>query len=146
MFDFVRKHTKIMQVILFLLIFPSFVLVGINGYNRFREKGDAVAKVDGHEIQQAGKDRIHGGIAALQKVAPKAQVVARHEGVLAAECLTVTQSLLQAHPDLNVIVSSAGSSSTVRSSRVALAKNGPAVLVALTAISWMPVPCPLKTT
>jgi ribose transport system substrate-binding protein len=57
-----------------------------------------------HEIQQTGKDRIHGGIKALQKVAPKAQVVARHEGVLAAECLTVTQSLLQAHPDLNVIL------------------------------------------
>jgi len=30
--------------------------------------------------------------------------VAKHEGVLAAECLTVTQSLLQAHPDLNVIL------------------------------------------
>jgi ribose transport system substrate-binding protein len=57
-----------------------------------------------HEIQQTGKDRIHGGIKALQKVAPKAKVVARHEGVLAAECLTVTQSLLQAHPDLNVIL------------------------------------------
>jgi ribose transport system substrate-binding protein len=57
-----------------------------------------------HEIQQTGKDRIHGGIKALKKVAPKAQVVAQHEGVLAAECLTVTQSLLQAHPDLNVIL------------------------------------------
>jgi ribose transport system substrate-binding protein len=57
-----------------------------------------------HEIQQTGRDRIHGGIKALQKVAPKAKVVAKHEGVLAAECLTVTQSLLQAHPDLNVIL------------------------------------------
>jgi ribose transport system substrate-binding protein len=57
-----------------------------------------------HEIQQTGRDRIHGGIKALQKVAPHAKVVARHEGVLAAECLTVTQSLLQAHPDLNVIL------------------------------------------
>ena len=57
-----------------------------------------------HEIQQTGRDRIHGGIKALQKVAPKSKVVARHEGVLAAECLTVTQSLLQAHPDLNVIL------------------------------------------
>jgi ribose transport system substrate-binding protein len=57
-----------------------------------------------HEIQQTGRDRIHGGIKALQKVAPKAKVVARHEGVLAAECLTVTQSLLQAHPNLNVIL------------------------------------------
>jgi ribose transport system substrate-binding protein len=57
-----------------------------------------------HEIQQTGRDRIHGGVKALKKVAPKAQVVAQHEGVLAAECLTVTQSLLQAHPDLNVIL------------------------------------------
>jgi len=59
MFDFVRKHTKIMQVLLFLLVFPSFVLVGINGYNRFREKGDAVAKVDGHEILQGDWDAAH---------------------------------------------------------------------------------------
>jgi ribose transport system substrate-binding protein len=66
--------------------------------------GNAQVALLTHEIQQTGKDRIHGGIKALQKVAPKAQVVARHEGVLAAECLTVTQSLLQAHPDLNVIL------------------------------------------
>jgi len=59
MFDFVRKHTKVMQFLLFLLIFPSFVLVGINGYNRFREKGDAVAKVDGHDIMQGDLDNAH---------------------------------------------------------------------------------------
>jgi len=59
MFEFVRTHTKIMQVLLFLLIFPSFVLVGINGYNRFREKGDAVARVDGHEILQGDWDNAH---------------------------------------------------------------------------------------
>ena len=45
MFDFVRKHTRVMQFILFLLIFPSFVLFGLEGYNRFNEKGEAVAKV-----------------------------------------------------------------------------------------------------
>ena len=59
MFDFVRKHTRVMQLVLFLLIFPSFVLVGINGYNRFREKGDAVAKVDGQEILQGDWDAAH---------------------------------------------------------------------------------------
>lgn len=59
MFEFVRTHNKIMQVLLFLLIFPSFVLVGINGYNRMREKGDAVAKVDGHEILQGDWDAQH---------------------------------------------------------------------------------------
>jgi peptidyl-prolyl cis-trans isomerase D len=59
MFDFVRKHTKIMQLILFLLIFPSFVLVGINGYNSMKEKGEAVAKVGGREILQGEWDAAH---------------------------------------------------------------------------------------
>jgi peptidyl-prolyl cis-trans isomerase D len=59
MFDFVRKHTKIMQFLLFLLIFPSFVLFGLQGYNRFKEKGEAVAKVDGHDITQAEWDNTH---------------------------------------------------------------------------------------
>jgi len=56
-----------------------------------------------HEVQQTGRDRIHGAVAAIKKTAPGVQVVARHEGVLAADCLPVTQSILQAHPDINVI-------------------------------------------
>jgi len=59
MFDFVRKHTRVMQVLLFLLIFPSFVLFGLEGYNRIRERGEAVAKVDGREILQADWDAAH---------------------------------------------------------------------------------------
>ncbi|HEU4851380.1 MAG TPA: SurA N-terminal domain-containing protein, partial [Telluria sp.] len=59
MFDFVRKHNKIMQWLLFLLIFPSFVLFGLEGYNRYKEKGEAVAKVDGREITQQDWDNMH---------------------------------------------------------------------------------------
>ena len=59
MFEFVRKHTKIMQLILFLLIFPSFVLVGINGYNRMNEKGEAVAKIGSLDIRQGEWDAAH---------------------------------------------------------------------------------------
>jgi peptidyl-prolyl cis-trans isomerase D len=59
MFDFVRKHTRIMQFILFLLIFPSFVLFGLEGYNRFNERGAAVAKVDGRDILQSEWDAAH---------------------------------------------------------------------------------------
>lgn len=59
MFDFVRKHTKVMQFLLFLLIVPSFVLFGLQGYNRMREKGDTVAKVDGQEITQQDWDNAH---------------------------------------------------------------------------------------
>jgi len=59
MFDFVRRHTRIMQFLLFLLIFPSFVLFGIDGYNRFRDKGETVATVDGQEITQSEWDNAH---------------------------------------------------------------------------------------
>jgi peptidyl-prolyl cis-trans isomerase D len=59
MFDFVRKHTKIMQFLLFLLIVPSFVLFGLQGYQQSQEKGAVVAKVDGHEITQQDWDEAH---------------------------------------------------------------------------------------
>jgi peptidyl-prolyl cis-trans isomerase D len=59
MFDFVRKHTRVMQILLFLLIFPSFVLFGLEGYNRYQEKGPTVAKVDGQTITQSQWDAEH---------------------------------------------------------------------------------------
>ena len=59
MFDFIRKHTKVTMALLFLLIVPSFVLFGLDGYNRSNEKGVAVAKVDGKEIIQSEWDRAH---------------------------------------------------------------------------------------
>ena len=59
MFDYVRKHTKIMMGLLFLLIIPSFVLFGIDGYNRFREQGQTVARVNGHDINQGEWDAAH---------------------------------------------------------------------------------------
>ena len=59
MFDFVRKHTKIMMFVMFLLIIPSFVLFGIDGYKRFSDGGSAVAHVAGHEITQGEWDTAH---------------------------------------------------------------------------------------
>jgi peptidyl-prolyl cis-trans isomerase D len=59
MFDFVRSNTKIMMGLLFLLIIPSFVLFGIEGYSRFQEKGATVAKVDGHDITETEWDAAH---------------------------------------------------------------------------------------
>ena len=58
MFDFIRKHTKWTMALLFLLIVPSFVLVGMNS-NPTAEKGTVVAKVDGTEITQPEWDREH---------------------------------------------------------------------------------------
>jgi peptidyl-prolyl cis-trans isomerase D len=59
MFDFIRKHTKVTMALLFLLIVPSFILFGLDGYNRSKDKGVAVAKVDGKEIIQSEWDRAH---------------------------------------------------------------------------------------
>ena len=59
MFDFVRKHTKIVMVLLFLLIVPSFVLFGLDGYNRSKDQSATVAKVDGKNITQPEWDRAH---------------------------------------------------------------------------------------
>jgi peptidyl-prolyl cis-trans isomerase D len=59
MFDLIRKHIKIMQILLFILIVPSFVLFGIDGYSRFKEQGDAVAVVDGKKVMQSEWDAAH---------------------------------------------------------------------------------------
>ncbi|MGA8514936.1 MAG: SurA N-terminal domain-containing protein [Burkholderiaceae bacterium] len=59
MFDSIRKHMKIMQILLFLLIVPSFVLFGIDGYSRFKDQGEAVAMVDGQAIRQGEWDTAH---------------------------------------------------------------------------------------
>ena len=57
MFEFFRRHTRALQFVLVLLIFPSFVFFGIQGYSRFTG-GDnrTVAKVDGHAITQVDWD------------------------------------------------------------------------------------------
>jgi len=59
MFDFIRKHTKVTMALLFLLIVPSFILFGLDGYNRSREQGVTVARVDGKDIIQSEWDRAH---------------------------------------------------------------------------------------
>ena len=59
MFDLVRKHTKVLMVLMFLLIIPAFVLVGIDGYSRFNSNDAKVASVAGRDITQAEWDFAH---------------------------------------------------------------------------------------
>jgi len=59
MFDFVRNNTKIMMGLLFLLIIPSFVMFGIEGYSRFKDQGAVVAKVNGNKINQGEWEAAH---------------------------------------------------------------------------------------
>jgi len=59
MFDFVRRHTKLIMVVLFLLVIPSFVMFGIDGYTRFNDGAGKVAVVDGKNITQTEWDNAH---------------------------------------------------------------------------------------
>jgi len=60
MFDFVRTHTRLLQFLLLILILPSFVVFGIQGYSKFTEGGNAtVAKVAGQTVTQAEWDASH---------------------------------------------------------------------------------------
>jgi len=59
MFEFVRKHNKIMMFLMFLLIIPAFVLVGVDGYRRMNDSGAAVAKIASYSITQAEWDAAH---------------------------------------------------------------------------------------
>lgn len=59
MFDTIRNNSKILMGLLFLLIIPSFVLFGVDGYRQFEEKGAVVAKLDGQKINQMEWDAAH---------------------------------------------------------------------------------------
>ncbi|MFM7801080.1 MAG: SurA N-terminal domain-containing protein, partial [Limnohabitans sp.] len=48
-----------MQILLIILIFPSFVLFGIDGYKGFNEKGEVVASVDGLDITKQEWEKSH---------------------------------------------------------------------------------------
>lgn len=59
MFEFVRKHTKVMMFLMFLMIIPAFVLVGVDGFKSIKAGGDAVATVGSHSITQGDWDAAH---------------------------------------------------------------------------------------
>lgn len=57
MFDFVRTHSRWLQLILLVLILPSFVALGVQGYSSFSDGvGLKVATVDGQNITQGDWD------------------------------------------------------------------------------------------
>ena len=53
MFDFVRSHNRVLQVVLGIVIIPTFGIVGLSSYLQSNEDAVAVASVDGREITRA---------------------------------------------------------------------------------------------
>ncbi|MGZ5277207.1 MAG: peptidylprolyl isomerase [Caldimonas sp.] len=77
MFDFFRRHTRALQFVLVLLVFPSFVFFGIQGYSRFAGTDQqVVAKVGGHNITQVEldnslRDRVERARRQMPSIDPK---------------------------------------------------------------------------
>lgn len=59
MFDTVRNNSKLMMGLLFMLVIPSMVMFGIEGYSRFNEQGVSVAEVGGQKITRQEWDDAH---------------------------------------------------------------------------------------
>ncbi|MDO9191352.1 MAG: SurA N-terminal domain-containing protein, partial [Undibacterium sp.] len=52
MFEYIRTHQKIMQLLLLLIIFPSFAFFGIESFTRSSGSDNAVATVGAYSISQ----------------------------------------------------------------------------------------------
>jgi peptidyl-prolyl cis-trans isomerase D len=52
MFDYIRNNSRVLFFVLVLLIIPSFVFFGVQGYTQFVERNEPVAKVAGERITQ----------------------------------------------------------------------------------------------
>ncbi len=59
MFEAIRNQKKILMGILLILVIPAFVLVGVEGYTRYSEQSEAVAVVNGQDIQKIEWDNAH---------------------------------------------------------------------------------------
>ncbi|MBU3577933.1 peptidylprolyl isomerase [Polynucleobacter sp. UK-Kesae-W10] len=76
MFDTVRKHQKILQLVLMLFIVPSFVMFGISSYSGFLDKETDLIKVNGkpitaQEVDTAAKrqaERVGGSLQIAQSL------------------------------------------------------------------------------
>lgn len=76
MFDTVRKHQKILQIVLLVLIVPSFALFGISSYSSFMDKETDIVKVNGkpitaQEVENAAKrqaERVGGNLQITQSL------------------------------------------------------------------------------
>jgi len=63
MFDFIRTHQRLMQLVLLLLILPSFVLIGVSGYTTYTSNDHALvtladASITTQEFDQARRAQL----------------------------------------------------------------------------------------
>ena len=57
MFNLIRSHQRIMQLVLLILILPSFVLIGVSSYTNFSSSNDELVKVGDTALTEQEFDR-----------------------------------------------------------------------------------------
>src|SRR5690606_3149611 len=63
MFDFIRQHQRLMQLVLLVLILPSFALIGVSGYSNYVSGDHELVKVGdsavtSQEFDQARRNQL----------------------------------------------------------------------------------------
>ena len=110
MFEFVRSHTRLLQFLLLILIVPSFVVFGVQGYSQFTEGANAtVAKVAGVAVTQAEWDISHRNqIDRVRRQAPNVDIKLLDSPAAHAESLDALlreRVLITAMDKLHLVVS-----------------------------------------
>lgn len=64
MFNFIRRHQRLMQLVLLILILPSFVLIGVSGYTNYVSGDEDLVSVGdsavtAQEFDQARRNQLH---------------------------------------------------------------------------------------
>ena len=86
MFDLVRKHTKVLMFLMFLLIIPAFVLVGVDGYSR----------LNNHEASRRGREHGRRRLQRHQVMGHRPHVVLGQRGQTAQQQECAERLLLHA--------------------------------------------------
>lgn len=109
MFDAIRNKSRILMGVLVLLIIPSFVLLGVEGYNNSSDQGAVVAKVADLEITQQEWDAAHQqGVDRIRAAVPNLdpKLLGSQEARYATLERLVNERLLAAAADKKLLLSS----------------------------------------
>jgi len=102
MFDFIRNHRRWMQFILLMLIVPSFVFFGLEGYSSFMSSEPDIAEVDGKPITLGQFD-----VARRDRLEQYRQVLGNQFDPVAIDTPAFRQDLLNTLVDQSVLAAAA---------------------------------------
>jgi peptidyl-prolyl cis-trans isomerase D len=108
MFDLLRRHTRVLQFLLVLLVFPAFVFFGVQGYTGFAAEGQqevgtvAGQKITSAELENSLRERVERARQQMPNIDPKLFDTPEMRG-LALENLIRERLMLAAADKLHLV-------------------------------------------